>query len=72
MLDVQKYKIEDEKPSRFGCESCHDWQEEINVLRVKLDNVIQQKITFSIDSSTFGRSLNHSHKKHKICKKGSK
>lgn len=69
MLDVQKDKIEDEKPSRFGSESCHDWQEEINVLQVKLDNVLQPKIAFSIDPYTFGMSLNHSHKKHKNFKK---
>ncbi|XP_050902822.1 uncharacterized protein LOC127115287 [Lathyrus oleraceus] len=71
MLDVQKDKIEDEKTSRFGCESCHYWQEEINVLQVKLDNALQPKISFSIYPSTFGRSLNHSHKKHKNFKKGS-
>ncbi|XP_050878512.1 uncharacterized protein LOC127082317 [Lathyrus oleraceus] len=31
MLDVQKDKIEDEKPFRFGYESCHNWEEEIKV-----------------------------------------
>ena len=69
MIDIQSDKNESEKPSRFGCESCHNWQKEINALQVKLDKTLQSKSVFSIDPSKYERSLNHSYKKHKNFKK---
>lgn len=71
MLYVQKDKIKDEKSSKIGCESCHYWQEEINALRVKLDNTLQPKSAFSIYPSKYERSLNNSYKNHKNFKKDS-
>jgi hypothetical protein len=44
-------------------------QEEINALRVKLDNSLPSKSAFSIDPFKYERFLNHSYKKHKNHKK---
>ena len=71
MIDIQKDKNEDEKPSWFGCGTCHIWQKEVNTLKVKLDKALQPKVTFSIDPSKFKRSLNPSHKKYKYAQKDS-
>ncbi|XP_050889423.1 uncharacterized protein LOC127094660 [Lathyrus oleraceus] len=58
-IDIQSDNNEDEKPSKFGCESYHDWKKEINALQVKLDKVLQPKIAFTIDPSKYEGSLNH-------------
>ncbi|XP_050909276.1 eukaryotic translation initiation factor 4 gamma-like [Lathyrus oleraceus] len=55
MIDIQSDKNEDEKPSKFGCESCHNWQKEINALQVKLDKALQPKIAYAIDPSKYER-----------------
>ncbi|XP_050916570.1 uncharacterized protein LOC127131697 [Lathyrus oleraceus] len=69
MIDLQSDKNESEKPSRFGCGSCHNWKKEINALQVKLDKALQLKGVFVIDPSKYEISLNHSYKKHNNFKK---
>lgn len=50
MVDILKGKNEDEKPSWFGCETCHIWQKEVKTLKAKLDKALQPNVTFAIDT----------------------
>ncbi|XP_050888687.1 uncharacterized protein LOC127093827 [Lathyrus oleraceus] len=63
-LDASKVDVEDEKPSWFGCETCHIWKKEVITLKAKLNQTLEQKVAFSINQTKFKRSLNVSYKKY--------
>ena len=65
MIEIQSDKKEDIIPPRFGCEYCHNRQEEVKSLHVKLNDALHPKIVFAIDPSKVEKPLNHSKKKHR-------
>ena len=71
MIEIQSDKKEDIIPLRFGCEYCHNRQEEVKSLHVKLDDALHPKIVFAIDPSKVEKSLNHFKKKHRYMHKES-
>ncbi|XP_050919837.1 uncharacterized protein LOC127137416 [Lathyrus oleraceus] len=66
ILDAPKFKIEDEKSSWFGCETCHIWEKEVITLKEKSTKALEPKVTFAIDSTKFNKSLNVQNKKYKF------
>ena len=41
MVDIIKDKSEDKEPSWFGCETCHIWKKEANLLKAKLNKALE-------------------------------
>lgn len=58
MLDATQVKVEDDKSSWFGCETCHIWQKEVITLKAKLTKALEPKVIFAIDPTKYKISLN--------------
>lgn len=65
MLETTKVKIEDDKSSLFGFETCHIWKKKVITLKAKLTKALEPKFNFTIDSTKFKRSWNVPYKKYK-------
>ena len=65
MIEIQSDKREDIIPPRCGYEYCHNRQEEVKSLQVKLDDALQPKIVFAIDPSKVEKHLNYFKNKHR-------
>lgn len=53
MLDILKYKCDDNRTSWFGCETCHILQKESRDLKDKLNKGLQPKVTFATNTSKY-------------------
>ena len=47
-----------------GCETCYIWQNEIRILKAKLNKALQPKVTFAVDRENFRNSMNNPYKRY--------